>query len=76
MYDPALRARAGGGSRLLPVWTVRATVGRVGKRGDIRETDDNGRALAGHTAPEPTSPSSLPFAYNRQREVHYHNFAR
>ncbi len=31
--DPALRARAGGGFRLLPVWVERATVGQVGKGG-------------------------------------------
>ena len=33
--DPALRARAGGGFGLRPVWTVRATVGQV----------DEGKAL-------------------------------
>ena len=37
-YNPALRARTGGGLRLRPAWVVRAAVGQVGKVEVIRRT--------------------------------------
>ncbi len=73
---PALRARAGGGVCLLPVWVVRVAVGQVGwrrsARGNIRlHYHCRSRRAEPILAADPRPPQRAPLIAGSSRDVSY-----